>query len=50
MVSVIATDIADVKLITPVRHRDARGFFIETWNKEALAGDGLGLFFRLGDR
>ena len=45
MVSVIATDIADVKLITPVRHRDGRGFFVETWNKEALAVDGLAVDF-----
>ena len=45
MVSVVSTDIPDVKLITPVRHRDARGFFVETWNKATLLGHGLALDF-----
>jgi dTDP-4-dehydrorhamnose 3,5-epimerase len=29
--------IPDVKIITPVRHRDRRGFFCEVYNKRALA-------------
>lgn len=40
-----ATEIPDVKLITPVKHGDARGFFSETWNAATLSGQGLELAF-----
>lgn len=36
-----ALAIADVKLITPAIHRDARGFFSETWSAQALAAAGI---------
>jgi dTDP-4-dehydrorhamnose 3,5-epimerase len=42
---VIPLEIPDVKLITPVRHEDARGFFSETYNKKALAQAGIALDF-----
>lgn len=34
-------EIADVMLITPTRHRDARGFFSETYNKVDFARFGI---------
>lgn len=34
-------DIPDVKLITPDRHGDDRGFFSETWNSQRYADAGL---------
>lgn len=37
--------IADVKLITPKRFGDARGFFSETYNKARLAENGIDLEF-----
>ena len=37
--------IADVKLITPARHGDARGFFSETWNAQIFEEAGLELEF-----
>jgi dTDP-4-dehydrorhamnose 3,5-epimerase len=40
-VKVEALEIADVKLITPPRFRDARGFFSETWKKSAFAEAGI---------
>jgi dTDP-4-dehydrorhamnose 3,5-epimerase len=36
-----STEIPVVKLITPVRHRDRRGFFSETYNRRALAEAGI---------
>jgi dTDP-4-dehydrorhamnose 3,5-epimerase len=33
--------IADVKLLTPVRYRDERGFFQETWNRRVFEAAGL---------
>ena len=42
---VLATEIADVKLIVPRIHRDLRGFFSETYNKADLAGQGVNLEF-----
>ena len=39
------TDIPDVKLITPKKFGDARGFFSETYNKRALAEAGIRLDF-----
>jgi len=38
-----STAIADVKIITPPRFGDARGFFSETFNHKALAEAGLDL-------
>ena len=35
------TDLPGVKVITPRRFADARGWFSETWNREALAAQGL---------
>jgi dTDP-4-dehydrorhamnose 3,5-epimerase len=42
---VLATEIADVKLIVPRIHRDHRGFFSETYNKADLAALGVNLEF-----
>jgi len=42
---VMATEIADVKLIVPRIHRDHRGFFSETYNKAELATLGVNLEF-----
>lgn len=39
--NVEALRIADVKLITPPRFRDARGFFSETWNQTRFAEAGI---------
>jgi dTDP-4-dehydrorhamnose 3,5-epimerase len=39
------TAIADVKLITPALVRDERGFFVETYNRAALAGAGIAAEF-----
>jgi dTDP-4-dehydrorhamnose 3,5-epimerase len=36
-----ATGIADVKLIKPVRHLDARGFFSEIFREDALKANGI---------
>ncbi len=33
--------IPDVKLITPAKHRDPRGFFSETWNQARYAEAGI---------
>jgi len=35
----------EVILLSPTRHEDARGFFIETWNRETLAGLGINIDF-----
>jgi dTDP-4-dehydrorhamnose 3,5-epimerase len=40
-VKVEALAIADVKLITPTRFQDERGFFSETWNQVRLADAGI---------
>lgn len=42
---VMATEIADVKLIVPRIHRDHRGFFSETYKKAGLAELGANLEF-----
>jgi len=34
-------DIADVVLLEPVRHRDSRGFFSETYNAQTMASVGI---------
>jgi dTDP-4-dehydrorhamnose 3,5-epimerase len=44
-VRVIETAIPEVKIIEPVRHGDARGFFSETYNGRAFAEAGLRLDF-----
>lgn len=36
-----ALDIPDVKLVTPVRFGDDRGFFSETWNAERFRAAGI---------
>lgn len=35
------TALPEVKLVRPLRHGDARGFFSETWNRRDLARAGL---------
>jgi dTDP-4-dehydrorhamnose 3,5-epimerase len=42
---VIPTAIADVRIIVPKRHGDARGYFCETWSRGAMAAAGLDLDF-----
>lgn len=39
------TALAGVKLLTPQRFGDARGFFSESWNRQTLAGHGITLDF-----
>ena len=39
------TELAEVKIIRPKRHGDARGFFSEVWNSAAFAEAGLDLNF-----
>lgn len=39
--SIVATAIADVKIIVPARSRDARGFFSETFRKKDLVDAGI---------
>ncbi len=38
---VVDTEIPEVKIITPKKFSDHRGFFSETYNKKALAGAGI---------
>ena len=38
---VIATDIPDVKIVVPVIHKDARGYFAETYNEERYVKAGI---------
>lgn len=38
---IVSLDIPDVKLITPRRFGDNRGFFSETWNRAAFAEAGI---------
>jgi dTDP-4-dehydrorhamnose 3,5-epimerase len=40
-----ALEIPDVKLLTPVRHQDGRGFFSEIYNRKALHDLGIDLEF-----
>jgi dTDP-4-dehydrorhamnose 3,5-epimerase len=40
-----AMSLSDVKVITPKRFGDERGFFSETWNKARLAQDGIEIDF-----
>lgn len=39
------TALAGVKILTPNRFGDARGFFSESWNRKVLAGHGIELDF-----
>jgi dTDP-4-dehydrorhamnose 3,5-epimerase len=39
------TALAGVKILTPARHGDARGFFSESWNRALLARHGIDLDF-----
>ena len=39
------TPLSGVKILTPRRFGDARGFFCESWNKRALADQGLNFDF-----
>ena len=39
------TDLPGVLVITPRRFGDARGFFAETWNRTAMAGQGIDIDF-----
>lgn len=41
----VALDIPEVRLITPRKHGDHRGFFSETYNRAAFAAAGIGLDF-----
>lgn len=38
---IVSTEIPDVKIITPVRHGDARGFFSEIFRADVLAEHGI---------
>jgi dTDP-4-dehydrorhamnose 3,5-epimerase len=40
-----ATALPEVKVLTPRRIGDARGFFCETWNAARMAASGLDLAF-----
>ena len=40
-----ALGIPEVKLLTPVKHQDSRGFFIESYNCQAFAKLGIGVDF-----
>lgn len=44
-VTVMELEIPDVKLITPVKHGDSRGFFSETYNQRDLAAVGINTEF-----
>jgi dTDP-4-dehydrorhamnose 3,5-epimerase len=41
MTTITPLALAEVLLITPKRHGDARGWFAETWSRAAFAGAGL---------
>jgi len=42
---IIATDIADVKILEPAVYGDERGFFCESWNRDVFAENGLPVDF-----
>jgi dTDP-4-dehydrorhamnose 3,5-epimerase len=42
---VLETDIADVKLLKPVRHVDSRGFFSEVFRENVLREQGIDIHF-----
>lgn len=43
--TVVPADIEDVLVISPKRFRDARGYFMETWNRRSLAAFGVSVDF-----
>lgn len=43
--NVVSLEIPDVKIISPVKHGDERGFFSETYNKKTFADAGIHLDF-----
>lgn len=45
MLDVRALAIPDVKLITPKRHGDQRGYFVESWNRKAFSDAGIDVDF-----
>lgn len=45
MLEITATAIPDVKILTPRRFGDARGFFAESWNARRMAEAGLDIAF-----
>jgi len=45
IVQIEDTPLYGVKILTPNRFGDARGFFSESWNKQLLAGHGIDLEF-----
>jgi len=45
MMRVTPTDLPDVKLIVPKKFEDARGFFVETYSRRALAAQGIDTVF-----
>ncbi len=42
---VVSLDIPEVRLLCPVKHGDHRGFFSETYNKQAFAAAGIDIDF-----
>jgi dTDP-4-dehydrorhamnose 3,5-epimerase len=42
---ITATALPDVKLIQPIRHGDARGYFSETYREDALLAQGIDIRF-----
>jgi len=42
---VIATEIEGVKIVVPDVHRDARGYFVETYNRERYVNAGISATF-----
>jgi dTDP-4-dehydrorhamnose 3,5-epimerase len=44
-VQIVSAEIPDVKIITPVRHGDARGFFSEIFREDVLAQHGIDIRF-----
>lgn len=45
MLEITSTALNDVKLLKPRRFADSRGFFVETWNAQRMAQNGLDLSF-----
>lgn len=42
---VSSLDIPDIRLLTPKRYGDDRGFFVETWNRKTFQGHGIDVDF-----
>jgi dTDP-4-dehydrorhamnose 3,5-epimerase len=42
---VVTTEIADIKLLKPIRHVDSRGFFSEVFNENVLQQHGISIHF-----